>query len=378
MQRLRCDGSPEAMDRILQEECRLKASKKLPATLLCTDFRFPTRLSAEQCTSDSIARLHAAMIEPGSKVVDLTAGLGIDCFHIAAKVHSVTAIDMNPMVAEALPHNAAALGLTNIEAHCADCADWLRSNTHRHFDVAFIDPARRDDAGRRVYSLADCSPDVVELMPLIRAVADRLIVKASPMLDITALLRDQGLRPESVSIIGTTDECKELVLDFRFNREPELPPLITAITDGHGEYSYRWQQPAEPREQDAYTPEPGMLVGFPWPAIVKAGACHYLPYTPLHPSVAVFAVDESRATDFSGQVYQVTRVEPFSSAMLKQLKRDGGTDASVTVRNFPITADALRQRISARENSACRLLGTPAGPSATRLLLWLTPLTPGN
>ena len=103
-QRLRCAGDSQAMDKILQQECRRRASRKLAATLLCPDFRFPTSLSAEQCTSDEIARIHADMVQPGASVLDMTCGLGIDAFHIARRASSVIAIDINHDVAGAVGH----------------------------------------------------------------------------------------------------------------------------------------------------------------------------------------------------------------------------------------------------------------------------------
>lgn len=106
--RLKFAGKIPCLDMaLIQIECRRKAKKKLAETLQCKEFIFPTRLSEEQCTSDTLAAFHASLVNDGATVVDLTAGLGIDAFHIARKAASVTAVEQEPVIAEALRHNAA-------------------------------------------------------------------------------------------------------------------------------------------------------------------------------------------------------------------------------------------------------------------------------
>lgn len=133
-ERLAAAGDPARLDAILQAELRERAASKLPLTLSCSEFRFPTALSAEQATGDHLAALHAALVEPESTVLDMTCGLGIDAFHIARRALSVTAIDIDSRCAEAVNMNARALGLDNVEGVCADSTEWLRL-TDRKFDV---------------------------------------------------------------------------------------------------------------------------------------------------------------------------------------------------------------------------------------------------
>lgn len=358
--RLRANGDPEELDRILQTECRRRAAKKLPATLLCQYFRFPTALSAEQCTSDALADIHAAMIPERARVVDLTCGLAIDAFHIARRAAAVTAVDIEPDVAAAVTHNAAALGLTNVTAVCADCRNWLQSATER-FDVAFIDPARRGDRGQRLFSLADCRPDVVEMLPLIARVAPRLIVKMSPMLDIAQVLQQL---PETacLHVLGTDRECKELVADVRFgfSGEPEITvhPHCLAF------------RPSQRREPKIFQGElqPGMIIGEPYPAVMKADPRGLLPGEQLHLNTHLWV---NVPADFPGRRYVITSIEPFSSSNVRRLARQKPA-ASVAVRNFPLTADALRARLHAGESADVRLMGTTTVTS--RVLLFLRPL----
>lgn len=347
----------------LQQECRRRAAKKLAATLLFPDFRFPTSLSAEQCTGDELAELHSAMVSEGARVVDLTCGLGIDAFHIARRASHVVAIDMDPIVAEAIEPNATALGLNNIYGVNADCSEWLKK-CNEHFDYAFIDPARRGENGRRLFSLHDCKPDVIELLPEIKRIASHVIIKMSPMLDINAVLREL---PETcrLHILGTTSECKELVAEVTggFTGEPE----IIVQTVGKPTLRFRRNE-LSPVTSYANEVNTGDIIGEPWPTVMKAMAWGALSGTQLHPDTHLWLNPEA---DFPGKTYTVSRIEEFRSANIKRLAKEK-ISASVAVKNLPITAAELSKRLKVRESSTTRLLATTIFPSK-KYFLFLNP-----
>ena len=184
--KLRLKYGRERADEILQIECRRKHGSKLAETLAANpEFVFPTALSGEQSTSDRLARFHAALVGHAARVADLTAGLGIDAMSMASKTGNVVAVERDADVADALRSNSSSLG--NLEVVCADCRDvveaWARDGIS--FDCIFIDPARRAADGGRVYALDQCEPDVVAMLPTLKRITRRLVIKASPMLDIT-------------------------------------------------------------------------------------------------------------------------------------------------------------------------------------------------
>lgn len=360
---LRAHGRPEELDRILQDECRRRASRKLAATLSSAPgFRFPTRLSAEQCTSDAVAAFHASLIAPGSRVVDLTAGLGIDVFHVARRAAGIECMDIDPDVAAALTANAAALGLDNVEARCCDCRDWLAANAgKKQFDVAFIDPARRSETGGRLFSLTQCHPDVIGLLRPIRDIAPRLLVKVSPMLDITQLVRELG-SVRTVYAVGTAGECKELLADVVFGHT--APAEVVAVTD-----SGQWTMSERATVTYAAGLEAGDTLGEPWAAVAKALSAGELAGERLAPSTMLYR-NPDPAT-FPGNIYRVERVVPFSSSALRQLKREGVV-ASVAARNFPLRADELRRRLGAQESAMMRLMATTLA-DGMQILAFLTP-----
>lgn len=356
---LRAKGNPQELDKILQDECRRRASMKLAATLLSAPgFRFPTALSAEQASADGVAEFHASLLNGGEKVVDLTCGLGIDAFHLARQADSVICIDVDPDVASAIEPNARCLGLTNVTAVSADCRDWIEQQSAGSFDVAFIDPARRASDGSRLYSLNQCLPNVCELLPAIRRIANRLIIKASPMLDISRSIEElRGVT--DVYAVGTRQECKELLFDLQFaeNRSPR----IHAVTIGH-EVLTLPEQSQPPVYADGL--KPGDVLGEPWPAVMKIQPRGAMQGEQLHPSTLLF---RNPASGFQGNLYEVVRIEPFSSSNLKKLAKEG-IRASVATRNFPLSADELRKRLKARENSTMRLMATTITPGRQILI----------
>ena len=131
----------------------------------------------------------------------MTAGLGVDAFHLAQKAKYVTAIDLNEDVAEALSINAKALNITNFTGINADSVEYLKNSTE-HFDTIFIDPARRGDGGKRLFALSDCQPNVVEVLDLIKRHCDKLII------NLADIKKDEpNLTKEE--LIGLVKELKE-------------------------------------------------------------------------------------------------------------------------------------------------------------------------
>lgn len=230
-ERLRARGNDLQMFAITQAECRHKCRTKLKDTLARNPkFIFPNPLSSEQASHELIANYHALMAGECTSAFDATCGLGIDAMALARTAREVVACDIQPDVTEALRFNAANAGIANLEVMNTDSMEWLERN-NRHFDVLFIDPARRSDSGRRLYSLADCRPDVVSHLPMLMSRCDKLIIKASPMLDITDTLRCIPCATH-IYAIGTPTECKEVaVVATHESCEPTLH-AVTILPSG--------------------------------------------------------------------------------------------------------------------------------------------------
>ena len=355
---------------IMQIECRKKAAKKLHNTLQYPHFVFPTTLSAEQCTSDDLAEFHTTLINERETILDMTAGLGIDAFHLAQKAKHVTAIDLNEDVAQALSINAKTLNITNLTGINADSVEYLKNST-KHFDTIFIDPARRGDGGKRLFALSDCQPNVVELLELIKQHCDKLIVKASPMLDATQVLREL---PETTDLyaIGTCHECKELVavLDFK---NPKEVPTLHCITD---QIDFSFTHEVESKASALYgNISEGMYIYEPYPAVMKMQPAKTLSQQfyaiKLHQNTHLYASTDI-ISDFPGNCHKIERIYPFSSRIIKEVAKDYPR-ANVAVRNFILSADELRKRLKIKDDNKYRLYGVTVA-NGDRLLIISTPV----
>jgi hypothetical protein len=367
-------GDIDYDDAILQIECRKKFGKKLASTLVCTPhFVFPNTLAGEQCTSDALSLFHSSLINEDNTVCDLTCGLGIDSMYFARRAAKVVAVERQLPVAEALSLNAESAGYENVIVVNGDCCELLRQG-RLTADVAFIDPARRTQTGGRAYAIADCEPNVVELMPLLSRYFDRLIVKMSPMLDITQTLRDLK-HTAHLYAVGTHTECKELVADVWLT-EKAYDPLIHAVTvnnDGSiSDYSFNpAHEAAAPAPQCADVAE-GCYVYELLPALMKAGPLRLIAahcgLKKLHNNTHVF-FSETLNREVPAVAWVVERIIPWQSKTIKRVKAEY-PKIDVAVRNFGMSADDLRTKLGVKQGGDRRLLGV-TDRNENRLMLIL-------
>lgn len=343
---------------ILQIECRRKAAKKIPKTLSNPRFVFPTTLSAEQSTSDLLAQFHSTLVEDNLKLIDLTSGLGIDVFHFAQKAQSITAIELNQIVAEALSLNAVTLGHDNITVINGDCVDYV-ANCDISYDVAFIDPARRGVNGKRLFALSDCEPDVTAMLPSLKKMCRKLIVKASPMLDVTQTLREL---PDTTHlyVIGTPQECKEIVAVVDFETKVEVPQIIAVTLTKNSVSTYSFTQEFETNTVATYTNiVQGQYLYEPYPSVMKASPLKSLSHRygvdKLHVNTHLYISDEI-VTDFPGEIFIIDSIIPFSSKDIKRFKNQY-KQINVATRNFIMTADELRRKLGVKDGGDRRVIG---------------------
>lgn len=362
-------GADRALE-ILQIEARRKYAAKFDGLWQqMPDFIVPNSLSPEQSTSWRLAEFHASLVPEGAAVADLTAGMGVDVYTLSLRASTVDAVEINPEIADALRHNFAQVpGVTTL---CDDCRDFVRRCMAQglRFDTVFIDPARRGDAGERLFALHQCSPDVVAMMPDLLKISRQVIVKASPMLDIA---HTAGELPQARKIfaVGTSTECKELLCVC--TSEGAETPTITAATitaAGVGEISFTRREEAEAQPEFA-APQVGWFVYDPFPAVMKAAPyrllCKRFGVSRLNPNTQLWTSAE-KCADFPGRAFRVTEVLPYAS---KYIKRYAATHpkVNVTARNFDINSAALRQKLRVADGGAERLFAVK-GPEGEKLLI---------
>ncbi|MCM1028160.1 MAG: class I SAM-dependent methyltransferase [Pseudoflavonifractor sp.] len=382
--RLRHHGDASLAFAIAQIERRRKGTKRFPKALACPGFVIPTSLAVEQATSEAIASTHADIIGESRHHLDLTCGLGIDAFEMARRGTDVTALDINPEVAQAANHNARVLGLSELlHPLCADSEIFLRDAGNREWDSIFIDPARRSADGHKLVALSECEPNVTVLLSKMLKLAPLVVVKASPMLDVTAIAGELNSattlgQVRRVIAIGTATECKEVVaVVIRGYHGPTLHEAITLLPGTDMPVIFEVSSEAGETKLPSI-PSVGDFLYEPFPAVMKTGAWAQLAtlaptLAPLHPNTHLF-VSKKEIVNFPGIAMKVEMVAATGGKALRSVARDYPV-ANVTTRNFIMSAPALAKKLRVKEGGYARIYGVRAGIDEDPMIVVASPLS---
>jgi 16S rRNA G966 N2-methylase RsmD len=329
-----------------QIQAKRKAQTKLPSWFSTSGLVFPPLLNLEQSSSEETARFKAALMQ-GRRLADLTGGFGIDCAFWADAFEQVDYVERNEELAAIAAHNFQILGKSNIRVHVADAQEWLQ-NLEEPLDAVYIDPARRDAVGNKVFRLSDCEPDVPAILPLLAKKTRQVLIKTSPMLDISAALADLEQADASwqvteVTVLAVHNECKEVLYCLRQENSSETQIHAVNLTDS-GVQAFTFSFAEEKAATIAFA-MPQAFFFEPNAALLKAGAFK----TPaarfhlqkLHPHTHLYT-SEQRPEDFPGRVFRLTAVcKADRKAILAHLPQG---KAHLAVRNFPASVAELRKR----------------------------------
>lgn len=340
---------------ITQIAGRQIAAEKIPSWKEIEDIWYPKHLSLEQCSSEITARYKASLLQSES-LTDLTAGFGIDCSFLAAGFQSVTYVERQKELCEIAVHNFPILNLNHITVKNEDGVDHLKAMSP--VDCIFLDPARRNEHGGKTVAISDCEPDVAELEELLLSKANRVMVKLSPMLDLSLALKELR-HTQEVHILSVNNECKELLLLLGQESPAEQNPLeevpihcVNLFTKGVQEKQhFVFTREQEQRSECMYTDTLGSYLYEPNTSLLKAGAfCSIAaayPIKKLHPNSHLYTSDVL-ITDFPGRAFRIINQCSFNKKEIKESLSDL-KKANITVRNFPATVAELRKRINLAE-----------------------------
>ena len=329
------------------------AKEKLPTWADTKGLLYPPRISMEQCSSEETA-LYKASLAKGERLTDLTGGFGIDCSYMSKNFSNTTYIERNEQLCNIAKHNFSELGL-NIEIINSNCEDILQELPE--CDWIFTDPARRSNSGGKVVALADCEPNIIELEEEILNKSNKAMIKCSPMLDITAALR-QIKSISEVHVIAVNNECKEVLLILSKEHSCSSPPLHCINIRKRGTQSFCCSTATEGNIKHAERVREFLYE--PNAAIQKAG-CHTaiaqkFDMEKLHPNSHIYTSSELRE-DFPGRIFIVEEVCRFSKNEIKSFLKDVKR-ANITTRNFPDTVQALRKRLKIEEGGDIYIFAT--------------------
>lgn len=340
---------------ITQIAGRQVAAEKIPSWKEIEEIWYPKHLSLEQCSSEITARYKARLLQ-GDSLTDLTGGFGIDCSFLATGFKSATYVERQKELCEIAAHNFPILNLNHINVRNEDGVAYLQAMSP--VDCIFLDPARRNEHGGKTVAISDCEPDVAELEALLLSKANRIMVKLSPMLDLSLALKELK-HTQEVHILSVNNECKELLLLLGQETPTEQAPaeeipihcvnLFTKETQEEQHFVFTREQ--EQRSQCIYTDSLGDYLYEPNASLLKAGAFRSIAAAysvrKLHPNSHLYTSD-TLITDFPGRAFHIVSQCSFNKKEIKENLSDL-KKANLTVRNFPATVAELRKRLHLTE-----------------------------
>lgn len=339
--------------------CRRKAALKLPCFTANPHTLFPTLLSAEQATAEPIAEFHASLIAEGSEVIDMTCGLGIDAFAIAKRAKNVEAFELNPEVAEVARHNAEALKIPNFFVKNADSIEILRNMSEKIADVIFVDPARRKKSTARAYDFSDCQPDIISNLPLIQSHCERLIVKASPMLDIHRTI-SQLPNSKDIFVVTLEGECKEILIISDTGYSGETTYHIVDISRSGNRDALVFKPSENEKYQIQYgSPKTGNFLFEPSAGYMKLQpwgilSHRYKNLKKLAQNSHIFFTSE-KIKDFPGRRFIIEGIYSMHSPEIKAMK---GDKINIFTRNYPLSPQELKKRLKVKDGGETYILAT--------------------
>ena len=438
---------PYALDQIKGWQT---ARRKLPTWAACDGIVYPPHLSMEQCSSEPTAqyKLNLAMewarrvesselrvesselrvesSEEGvdnsseqpatlnsqlstlnchaSSMTDLTGGFGVDFSFTSCAFASATYVERNAQLCHMVEHNLPLLGIDNAKVVCADAVDYL--STLDMQTMIFLDPARRDQHGAKTVMLADCTPDVVQLLPQLLKKSRFTMLKLSPMLDWHKAVEDLQGSVREVHIVSVGGECKELLLVLSEEMESELKVFCADLEAGGGSggssrssgssCSSLSSEPSFPRTPSspstpslsaslfvyapsASSPAPNSKLKTqnskflyePNASIMKAGCFDELAaaygVSPVSRNSHLFLSTEP-VEGFPGRAFSIERVTTLNKRELRQALA-GIEKANIATRNFPLSVAELRKRLKLKDGGDVYIFATTTAEDEHLLLI---------
>ncbi len=365
-----------------QIEGRQRTKQKLPSFARLQDWWYPVRLSLEQCSNEQTALykceilnnhplLQSGRINDDNRrelrVADLTGGYGVDSYFFSRWAAQVDYVERDEELCRIATHNFATYA-PNIHVHHCDAEEFLTQLST--CDVIYLDPARRDKNGAKVFRLEDCTPNLINLLPTLQAQTKVLLFKLSPMLDITSALRSldgYGIAWD-VHVVAINNEVKEvLLLSAMGNNSRTAVNIIShngcidrqtvcANIDAIRNNTI----PACANQLNKYLYEPNT-------AILKAGMYHWIEkyaVTKLGANTHLYTSDRWLG-DFPGRAWRIVCTNIKHVQDIRNITSEG---VSIVTRNYPLTPGQIRKKFKLHDGDNYYLVGARLGNKPILLL----------
>ena len=378
------------------------AQRKLPSWAACDGVVYPPHLNMEQCSSEptarykqQVARRWAERIPNASRtsMTDLTGGFGVDFSFTSRCFDCATYVERNASLCEVVGANLPRLGIRNAQVKCAEAEAVLKQTEPQ--TMIFLDPARRDEHGAKTVLIADCTPDVCQLLPSLMQKSQFVMLKLSPMLDWHKAIVDLDGKVREVHIVSADGECKELLLVLAPDGKPEVQVFCVDILskpDSQGVYprsefvySIATNVQEEVMENNSksenstsaqptnstFNIQHSTFLFEPNASVMKAGC-----FDEIARAYGVSAISRNshlflsdREIDgFPGRAFAIDAVTTMNKRQLRQTL-SGMKQANIAVRNFPLSVAELRKRLKLNDGGDTYIFATTTSDGDHILML---------
>ena len=355
-----------------QVEGRQRTHDKLPTFAQIEDWWYPIRLSCEQCSSEATARYKAAIIRQLGKkqdiLIDLTGGYGVDTYFLSEQTTQAHYVERNEELCRIAQHNFQ-IANKPIHVHNTSAEDFLAqysmagsvSSDVKKEVVVYLDPARRDAHGGKVFRIEDCEPNIIKILPSLRAISNTILIKFSPMLDITSALQSLG-NEWDVHVVALHNEVKEIIFVTGNNRIH----AVNILHEGNDQFSFTRSE-----EKSALCAMADCICEYiyePNAAIIKAGAFRLVAERfqlhKLDHNTHLYTADQL-TENFPGRVWKVI-AQPIKNQ--RDIAALGIQRAAILTRNYPLTPEELRKKFKVQESDSHFLIGARIATKPTLIL----------
>ncbi len=334
---------------IQQIESKRKAKYKLPSWYQTEKIYYPPKLNLEQTSSEITANYKASIIN-GKRIADITGGFGVDSYYFSNVFKEVHHFELNKKLSEIANYNFSVLTKKNV--HCFN-ENGINKVLNENFDVVYADPSRRHDNKGKVFYLKDCEPNIPLHLKNILKQTKKLLIKTSPMLDISIGLKELQFVSE-IHIVALNNEVKELLwlIKSDFTGQPKVKTInINKDCKDVFEFNINDQLNTEYSTPKKFLYEPNA-------AIMKSGAFNLISnrykIQKLHKHTHLFTNDI--LINFPGRKFIINEVVTYQK---KNFKKIANIDkANISIRNFPESVAVLRKKLKIKDGGAIYLFFT--------------------
>ena len=383
-------------------ESRRKLKGKIQEWYDLPELIFPVKLSAEQCSSSATGRYKADLAQSIAdtngvtrwKIADLTGGLGADSWFFSQKAEAVLYNEMQNPLCEAAKHNFKALGVDNISiSNHTVIASGISGKTPDNGmtpsdllasfdpDIVYLDPARRGEGGKKVFLIEECTPDILTLKDEIFSISRHILLKLSPMADITMVCRRLGNVCREVHVVAAGGECKELLIwmDREWNDEYEIIAAELHNDRSYHEFRFMPSEEAEAKGQTLISGNAlqadGSYLFEPGKALMKSGCFNLITkkygIAKLGISTHYYIVgDKEKAEELKGlgKIFRIISISSLDKRSIKAAGRDYPR-AEVSARNIPMDTEALKKKLGVTSGDDAHIFGLKSDSAGNLLIV---------